>query len=41
VIIAIATTATTVMTRAAQNDKKHAYEFCNGYSLGHTTKWIH
>jgi hypothetical protein len=21
------------------NDKKHTYEFCNGYSLGHTTKW--
>jgi hypothetical protein len=21
------------------NDKKHTYEFCNGYSLGYTTKW--
>src|SRR4051812_3794180 len=21
------------------NDKKHIYEFCNGYSLGYTSKW--
>ncbi len=21
------------------NDKTHTYEFCNGYSLGYTTKW--
>ena len=21
------------------NDKKHTYEFCNGYSLGYATNW--
>jgi|SRR3954454_6576412 hypothetical protein len=38
VIIAFATAVTTVMTRCP-NDKKHTYEFCNGYSLGYANKW--
>jgi hypothetical protein len=25
--------------KGCPNDKKHTYEFCNGYSLGYTTKW--